>query len=354
MIALYRSDRPEGLPPWTADLWAAGAAESLFFSAPWFGLVMAHGMRPGATPLFLALGGQDEAIALLALARDGNKTARGLETPYSCRYAPLIAPTAAPEHIATLVHALRDFAAVRLDALDPAAPSTSALRQAARQAGLLVVAFDHFGTWHEPVAGLSWARYLAARPGPLRSTVRRKLARMARAGGSLEIVTDPARLEPAIAAYEAVYQRSWKAAEPFPTFNAALMRLLAPLGKLRLGLYRIDGQPVAAQLWLVEHGTASVLKLAHDAAFRDASPGTVLTALMLRRLLDEEQVTDIDFGRGDDAYKRLWASQRRQMIGLLLINPRQPRGLALFARHQAGALWRRLRKTQFGYRESLA
>ena len=36
------------------------------------------------------------------------------------------------------------------------------------------------------------------------------------------------------------------------------------------------------------------------------SPGTVLTAMMLRRLIEEEGVSEIDFGRGDDDYKRGW------------------------------------------------
>ena len=79
-----------------------------------------------------------------------------------------------------------------------------------------------------------------------------------------------------------------------------------------------------------------MLKLAHDEAFKAASPGTVLTALMLRRLLDEEQVPEIDFGRGDDAYKPAWAAQRRQRIGLMLANPLHPRGLAFLGRHALG------------------
>ncbi len=79
-----------------------------------------------------------------------------------------------------------------------------------------------------------------------------------------------------------------------------------------------------------------VLKLAHDEAFKPASPGTVLTAAMLRRLLDDERVSEIDFGRGDDPYKRQWASQRRQRIGLLLVNPLRARGLATLGRQALG------------------
>ena len=89
-----------------------------------------------------------------------------------------------------------------------------------------------------------------------------------------------------------------------------------------------------------------MLKLAHDEAFQADSPGTVLTALMLRRLLDEHGLAAIDFGRGDDAYKSGWARQRRQRIGLVLVNPRRPAGLGFLARHRLGQARKALRGTR--------
>ena len=73
---------------------------------------------------------------------------------------------------------------------------------------------------------------------------------------------------------------------------------------LRLGVWSIGEEPVAVQFWVVKDGHATVLKLAHDEAFKAHSPGTVLTALMLRHFLNKEHVTRIDFGRGDDATSR--------------------------------------------------
>jgi CelD/BcsL family acetyltransferase involved in cellulose biosynthesis len=127
---------------------------------------------------------------------------------------------------------------------------------------------------------------------------------------------------------------------------------------LRLGLYWHDDQPVAAQFWVVDSGRATVLKLAHDEAAKARSPGTVLTALMLRYLLDHEHVDWIDFGRGDDPYKRLWATERRQRIGVVLVNPRHPRGLAFLGRHALGqvrqALTRQTPARQTPARRTLA
>ena len=154
----------------------------------------------------------------------------------------------------------------------------------------------------------------------------------------MEVVGGGAGLEPAIAAYEAVYGASWKEPEPYPAFNPALIRQAARDGTLRLAVLRVDGRPAAVQVWVVADGCATVLKLAHDEAFKPLSPGTVLTAMMIRSLLDEERVEELDFGRGDDPYKAAWTTQRRQRIGLLAMNPLRPAGLLAAGRSLAGRL----------------
>jgi CelD/BcsL family acetyltransferase involved in cellulose biosynthesis len=87
------------------------------------------------------------------------------------------------------------------------------------------------------------------------------------------------------------------------------------------------------------------MKLAHDSAHDALSPGTLLTARMIEELI-ADGVEAIDFGRGDDPYKQLWATERRQRIGLMLINPRRVRGLAALARHDAGVALRPLRRSR--------
>ena len=62
------------------------------------------------------------------------------------------------------------------------------------------------------------------------------------------------RSNPPIAAFERVYEASWKEPEPFPRFNPALMRALATEGSLRLGVLWAGTQPAAVQFWAVGRG----------------------------------------------------------------------------------------------------
>ena len=61
---------------------------------------------------------------------------------------------------------------------------------------------------------------------------------------------------------------------------------------------------------------------------------------MVERLLDDDHVRELDFGRGDDCYKKVWTGDRRQRIGLVVMNPRCVGGLLSLARHLAGEAYR--------------
>ena len=323
--------------------------DGFFSSLAWWRTVWAAGIAPGGTPLF-AMSGDGEDGVLFALLRHADGRIEALTNPYTCLYQPGAGPGADLRAAgAALARLGRGGALVRLDALAPEWPGLAPLLAGARARGMIALRFDHFGNWHEATAGLDWRGYLAERPGALRETVRRRLRDAERDGRlSFEVIAAPEAVEAGIGEYEAVYGRSWKEPEPYPRFNAELMRQAARVGALRLGVLRREGEAIAVQLWVVQDGVAAVLKLAHDEAFKPISPGTVLTAWMIRQLLEAERVSSLDFGRGDDAYKQLWTSARRQRIGVVLVNPWRPAGLAMLLRHGAGRLRREVRRQAAG------
>jgi CelD/BcsL family acetyltransferase involved in cellulose biosynthesis len=318
---------------------------SMFNGSAWWTIVLSDAMPAGGNACFIVcqLNGRTVGIVPL-LRRRGSGGWDSLTTPYTCRYSPVLASDLDGNGRVSVLEAFvrycRRGGAIRLDALPAEWDGLPDLLTAVRLTGLVALQFDHFGNWYEHVAGLNWADYLALRPGALRETIRRRLRQASRlTEAHFTLLTRPVEMDVAAERFESVYRRSWKQVEPFPTFNVALLRAMAELGTVRFAMWSIGAMPVAVQIWIVERtGRATVLKLAHDEVFKTHSPGTVLTALMLQHLLNEEHVTEIDFGRGDDAYKRDWAQHRRQRIGLLLVNPWRPSGALQIARHRLGRL----------------
>jgi hypothetical protein len=171
-------------------------------------------------------------------------------------------------------------------------------------AGLVTRRNFRFGNWYDDTRGLSFHDDLAQRPAALRHTFRRQSARLARAArcgwprfgmgrsGRRWMRTNGSML---------------RARSGQSSTRRSSAALLADAGALRLGLLSPDERPVPAQIWIVRHGTATLYKLAHDRACDALSPGTVLIMGMLERLFDDERITGLDLGAGDDPYQRLWA-----------------------------------------------
>jgi CelD/BcsL family acetyltransferase involved in cellulose biosynthesis len=95
-------------------------------------------------------------------------------------------------------------------------------------------------------------------------------------------------------------------------------------GWLRLAILYIEETPVAAQFWLVAHTKASIFKLAYDEAWKNYSPGSILTQFLMQYVIETDRVEEIDFLTGNDAYKRDWMSERRKHWGLYCAKSRQP------------------------------
>jgi hypothetical protein len=318
-----------GLPPWCDAFLAPPGSGDLFATRAWYDSIIAHACPAGVEPV-LALCGDAMLVPLFADAR----RLRGMVTPYSLEWRPLAARGAAPTQPAgrALAGLLRGGPPTRLEAM---AGGQAPWLLGLREGGMALGAFRHFGNWREVVA--DWPAYLQARPAALRNTILRKLARAARDFEYERVASPGPALDRAIDDFIAVRGRSWKPAEPFPHFDAELLRAMAAQGAARLGVLRgAGGQAVAAQYWLVDGGRAHLMKLVHDEAAVAASPGTVLTALMIRGLIEQDAVRELDFGRGDDAYKQLWVAERRQRMGMMVTDPWHPAGMLELARQAAG------------------
>jgi CelD/BcsL family acetyltransferase involved in cellulose biosynthesis len=295
-----------------AALLGRSPASAPFDRLDWLALLARHCLPAAECRIAVARDG--DAVAALPFCRKGDGAAP-FGTWYSFFVRPLVSdPARAPALLEALARSLAPIGAARLSPM-PEAEAT-ALAQAFRAAGWIGT-IEPCDTNHVlELKGRSFAQYWAARPGALRETVRRKTAR-----GKVALRIETAFNADDWAAYEAIYARSWKPEEGNPAFLRAFAQAESAAGALRMGMAEIDGEPVAAQFWTVEGGTAWIHKLAHDEAMRAHSPGTLLTAALFAHVIDADHVHTVDFGTGDNPYKRDWMEAQRPRFALQFYRP---------------------------------
>lgn len=296
----------------------------------WMGLQRFCAMAP-----ILAVAREGEVLVALPLARVGDGLA-GLANWYSFRLRPVISVGADGLTLLTrLAQGLRRRAPrVTLNPL----PDEHG------EAAMTAAAFHAAGWWVDmqpcdinhylDVQGRSFNDYLATRPGPLRTTLKRK-------GRKVACEVHHSFTDAIWADYEAVYAASWKGEEGSMPFLRNFAREEAEAGRLRLGIARVDGQAVAAQLWTVEGGTAFIHKLAYVEEAKPLSPGTCLSAALFQAVIDGDRVEHIDFGTGDDPYKRDWMEAQRPRWRMVAMDPRRPGQWPAIARTLAKRIIRR-------------
>ncbi len=293
---------------------------SLFDRLDWFRLIHRH-CAPHSRVLAVRTR-SEHSDCWLVLAHQDDEALVSLSNWYSFSFRPIFTGAPSDETKLKLLTAaaqrLRDKAASIV--LEPLPESDRALVETSfRRAGWRV--FSKVKTLNHTLDtdGMDFATYWAERPGALKSTVKRKAKKNI---VTLELFD---RFDAdAWAAYEEVYAQSWKPEEGHPEFLRALAEQEGAAGALRLGIARIEGRPVAAQMWTTDHGVANIHKLAHVEDSDKASPGTLLSYAMFEHAFDRDHVGTIDFGTGDDAYKRDWMNACRPLYRVEMYNLRRP------------------------------
>ncbi|GMM94484.1 GNAT family N-acetyltransferase [Qipengyuania sp. MTN3-11] len=304
-----------------------------FDSIEWYALVEKH----GTSPLIVELREDGNSIALSLQPTDQGLGA--MRHPFAFTWRPLALSGAVSD--ASLEGMARELRGrshrVVLDQIDDCDEVGERLARAFRRAGW-IARLEATGESHQLcVGGRSFAEYWAERPGPLRTTLKRKAKKV-----DVEILE---AFDPAIwTEYQNVYARSWKDKEKDILLLEEFARHESKGGRLRLGIARHEGRAVAAQLWTMENGVAYIHKLSYDEEFAKLSAGTTLSAAMFEQAIDRDRVERVDFGTGSDSYKRDWMEEIRPTYTLTCIDWRQWRGVRHIARHAFARLARPLRQ----------
>jgi hypothetical protein len=306
--------------PEAGPLFSAGAERS----EGWFSALASQTLGPGEEACLAVVRGKTGFTSALPLVRMKGGCFRALTAPYSTSFGPAALSGADAyalgEKLGKLVSRRLD-----LDAIDMGHPLNQAFSEGLNRSGLVTASYRHFANWYEDIE--SFESFWATRPARVRETVRRKGRKLEAAGGSFSILSAPDEIKQGISRYGDIYADSGKAPEPHPQFMGLMIEKLATRGDVQLGLLSIDGKAVAAQLWLVRGRDATIFKLAHRPEFSRFSPGTLLTHWMFSQLVPALNLKRVDFGRGDDRYKRDWLRFCTFRRGIIACNPTSLAGL---------------------------
>lgn len=179
---------------------------------------------------------------------------------------------------------------------------------------------------HRLVLQDTYQEYAAGMGGKTRNTLKRRRDKLAAAvGGRLELVriTTPEQVRGFLDAVDRIYPRTWQAATfgVRPRNGAADVTVLEGIaegGWLRSYLLVGGGEPVAFVVGYQYDGVYHFEEPGYDARWSALAPGTVLNHLMIADLFGWNPPRVLDFGFGDNQYKRVFGNQESDVCSMHL------------------------------------
>lgn len=310
------------LPASANALFAQGEKRSIFYSRAWLESVSRCAAAKGESLVLACVVAESRMLALLPLLRSGPKQCAALRHPYTTHFSLLLADDPSQQVLACLARGLSQMP-LRALLLEPVARNDrriNDLQHHLAEAGFECSWLFRLYNWVCQTGGQSAVEYMASRPTRLRNTIARKQRKLEREHGYRIRLYGGEDVVSAMPDYHTVYRASWKAREQHVEFLDRIVREFSRRGWARLGVLYIKEQAVAAQLWFVCQHRASIFRLAYDEAWRQYSPGSILTRFLMQHIIETDKVREIDFLTGNDSYKQDWMSERRERFALSCIN----------------------------------
>ena len=319
----------DSVPDSANILFDASAKDSIFFSRPWFENLVNTVLDDGQSMLLASVVEGERVLAILPLMTRNDRHLYGLTHLYSSLFSLLLVPHHQQAILDCLARGLDQMSinSLRLDPVAEDDHNVQLLQQVMQSMGYECHRRFRFYNWIYRVQGQSFQDYMATRPARVRNTITRKQRKLQREQGYVVRLYTDRDVTQGLEDYHRVYGASWKANELYKGFIEGLAQRLAGPGWLRLAVLYIEDKPAAAQFWFVAHRKASIFKLVYDEAWKQYSPGSILIRYMMQHVIENDQVEEIDFLTGNDAYKQDWMSERRQRWAFTFFKPHKPKGM---------------------------
>jgi CelD/BcsL family acetyltransferase involved in cellulose biosynthesis len=274
----------------------------------------------GPQPRFLLIVREDQLVGGLAL-EEGHRL--GLPCLRMMGSGPL-----APDHLDLLAVPGQEDVVVK--SLEPwlRRPGTRLVDLAGIRAGSGLITALPANARREPGAVAPWASlpadfetYIAARPALFRRNLRKASSRLTRAGATHRRNIGQEAVE-SVGALRRLHDAQWGERSIFlPAFDrfAAACRLAADFDEVSVHELTVDQAVIAIVVTFEVAGRVSLYQSARltDSRWRDAT--TVLLAAIIGDAC-ARGFTEVDFLRGDEAYKANFATARRELLRLRAAN----------------------------------
>lgn len=158
-------------------------------------------------------------------------------------------------------------------------------------------------------------------------------------GGRLEVATGAEGMASAVAAVEAAFAKANSGAHQ--DFIGGFLRTYAASGCLRLGLAWLDSKPIAAHVWVVAHGRATIYAWARDEAFADYGADKLVEGLLATHVTEADAVSELAYVSDSGPINNSWISRRNERRSLVAYNALSVRGLMDMARESFHIISRR-------------
>jgi len=305
--------------------------KNLFKKMTWFDLLQKHISCDGREVIYYCVLDETQNIqAIFPLIKTYGKDRKGyslssLANYYSMEYEPYFCKKTrnCQKEISIFVDYLateeKGWTHLSLFPMDAGKLSTLYLKEALQKYFKLTHSLSHKNWVYENTAK-NFREYLSASPSRIKDIARKERRLNREHEVSFKLWSDKTNIEEGITDYFNVYHQSWKDEEHYKGFIPDLMRLCATEKTLRLGILYVDNIATAAQFNIFHGTTTLIYKLSYHEDYKHLSTGAILSLKMMQQAFDQDHSTEIDYGSGNDPYKREWMTYCHEKIILTAYN----------------------------------
>lgn len=304
---------------------------SPFNKLQWFELLQKHIIKDDEEVIYYCvLDKSKNIVAVFPLIKsrqgaNGGYTLKSLANFYSMEYLPFFIRKArnCRKAISAFVDYLkteeRGWTSLEICPIDLGELSNIYFTEELSKRFNLIQSLSHINwTYHNPEE--NYDEYIAFSPSRIKDIKRKERRLIKKHEVNFVMWADETRLKKGIQDYFMVYNGSWKDEEQYPNFIPDLIRLCAREKMLRLGILYIDGVATAAQLNIFYARTTLIYKLSYHEEYNHLSTGAILSFKMMQHAFDQDKSLKIDYGCGNDPYKKEWMNYCRKKTTLTIYN----------------------------------